>query len=87
MFFATTKSLQEYEKRGSDSPWERMVVVQDRLVASVRGRTEQLRRKVGGQLGEALARTSRSKIAAGVRGDNWSEGRLRCRWTNDGRPI
>jgi len=32
-------------------------------------------------MGEALARTSNSKIAAGVREDNWSEGRLRCRWT------
>ena len=36
-------------------------------------------------MGEALARTSRSKIAAGVRGDNWSEGRLRCRWTFSSR--
>jgi hypothetical protein len=26
------------------------------------------------------ARTSKSKIAGGVRGDNWSEGRLRGRW-------
>jgi hypothetical protein len=36
-------------------------------------------------VGEALARTSRSKIAAGVRGNNWSEGRLKCRWTNSWR--
>jgi hypothetical protein len=36
-------------------------------------------------VGEALARTSRSKIAGGVRGDNWSEGRLRCRWTVSSR--
>ena len=37
--------------------------------------------KLVGQLGEALARSSKSKIAGGVRGDNWSE-RLRCRWQN-----
>jgi hypothetical protein len=29
---------------------------------------------------EALARTSKSKIAGGVRRDNWSEGWLRCSW-------
>src|ERR1700676_1207916 len=39
---------------------------------------------VAGEVGRAseraIARTSRSKIAGGVRGDNWSEGRLRCSW-------
>src|SRR6267142_2437213 len=37
--------------------------------------------------GRGMARTSRWKIAAGVRGDNWSEGRLRCKWTNSWTPY
>src|ERR1700720_1810432 len=52
---------------------------------AVRVETEWWRGKLGGRLGEALVRTSRETIAGGVRGDNWSEGRLRC--TGRGRAI
>jgi len=36
--------------------------------------------KLKGRASEALVRTSGSKIASGVLGDNWSEGRFGCRW-------
>src|SRR5258708_1796828 len=32
------------------------------------------------------ARVQGATLASGVREDNWSEGRLRCRWMNDGGP-
>ena len=38
---------------------------------------ERERRNLERRLGEALARTSASTIAGGVRADNWSEGRLK----------
>jgi len=41
---------------------------------------ERERRHLERGLGEALARTSASTIAGGVRADNWSEGRLKFRW-------
>jgi hypothetical protein len=45
------------------------------------GKTEYGRWKFEGTGGEASARDRRrSKIAGGVRGDNWSEGGLRGRW-------
>ena len=36
--------------------------------------------KLEGRASEALVRMSGSKIAAGVLGDNWSEGLFGCRW-------
>ena len=47
---------------------------------AVRVETEWWRGKLEGRESKALVRASGSKIAGGVRGDNWSEGRLRCSW-------
>src|SRR5205814_1186018 len=47
---------------------------------SVSAVMERLRGNLGGRVSEALARSLRLKIAGVVRGDNWSEGRLKGRW-------